>query len=214
MPRHRHRYGYAALVVSGGYVEAGDGGRFEAGAGDVLFHDAFDAHSDRFSPAGAEILNLPMAVRPPFPAGTCRDPDAIVRLAETDARLASAALIRDCAERRTASEDWPDILARDLKEGGLRIEQWAADHGLTRSSVSRGFRLAYGVTPQRYRLELRAAQAARAIAGGCAIAEAAYAAGFADQPHLSRTLRSLYRLTPGQLRRAGNCVQDRAATRR
>jgi AraC-like DNA-binding protein len=214
MSRHRHRHGYAALVVSGGYVEAGDSGRFRAAAGDVLFHGAFDAHSDRFSPKGAEILNLPIDFEPPFPAGSCADPDAIVRLAESDALSATAALMRDCVERRTAGEDWPDILARDLRQCGLRIDRWASDHGLTRSSVSRGFRLAYGVTPQRYRLELRAAEAARAIVGGSGIAEAAYAAGFADQPHLSRTLRALYRLTAGQLRSAGNCVQDRATTGR
>jgi hypothetical protein len=39
MPRHRHLQRYAAIVLSGGYVEAGDAGRMRVRAGDVLVHD-------------------------------------------------------------------------------------------------------------------------------------------------------------------------------
>lgn len=211
MPRHRHRHGYAAVVLSGGYVEAGDCGRFRAAPGDVLFHDAFDAHGDRFSAAGAEILNLPLPVAPPFALGHCPDPDAIVRVAEQDPATAAAMLLQNCAEREHSIGDWPDLLAGALRSRHLRLAEWASIHGLAPSSVSRGFKLAFGVTPQRYRLELRAAAAARAIASGARIAEAGFAAGFADQPHLSRTLRALYGVTPGQLRSTVNCVQDRGA---
>ena len=208
MPRHHHLHGYAALVLSGGYIEAGDGGRIAAEPGDVLFHDAFDAHRDLFSAAGAEILNMPLSAVPPFAAGRCADPDAIARLAECNSVATSAALLEQTIECRAGLSDWPDLLAADLKRGPLRLAAWADEHRLAPATVSRGFRLAYGVSPQRYRLEVRASAAARSIARGAVIAEASFAMGFADQPHLSRTLRSLYGKTPRQLRPTVKCVQE------
>ena len=44
LSRHRHEASYAALVISGGYEEAGDRGRQRARAGDVVIHGAFEAH--------------------------------------------------------------------------------------------------------------------------------------------------------------------------
>jgi len=71
--------------------------------------------------------------------------------------------------------------------------------GLAAESVSRGFRRAYGVTPRRYRLEARARRALGMI-GDCRMSLAAIAqeCGFADQPHLTRTLSSITGRTPGQ----------------
>jgi hypothetical protein len=46
LPRHRHESGYLALVLSGGYEEAGDRGRFHVHAGNVVLHGAFEAHMD------------------------------------------------------------------------------------------------------------------------------------------------------------------------
>jgi hypothetical protein len=58
--RHVHEKAYAALVLSGGYEEAGDRGRFQVKAGDVIFHEPFEAHLDRFSEKGAAVLNIPI----------------------------------------------------------------------------------------------------------------------------------------------------------
>lgn len=65
--RHRHRQGYVAVVISGGYQEAGLGGRFDLKAGDVVVHRAFDAHLDQVERAGADVINLPLppALLPP-----------------------------------------------------------------------------------------------------------------------------------------------------
>src|SRR5450432_402684 len=57
-PRHIHDKPYASIVLSGGYEEAGDHGRFRVSAGDVIFHERFEAHLDRFSAAGVVVLNL------------------------------------------------------------------------------------------------------------------------------------------------------------
>jgi hypothetical protein len=56
--RHMHREAGVA-VLSRGYEEAGDRGRFHVRAGDVVVHRRLDMHLDRFTASGAEILNLP-----------------------------------------------------------------------------------------------------------------------------------------------------------
>lgn len=199
--RHHHLTPYIALVLRGRYLEAGDCGRIEVEAGDVLFHDAFDGHTDQFGIAGADILNLPLARSPAFPKGRVDDADAIVRLAQRDPTAAAAALDDQVEELPVAPLDWPDSLAAALRsESEFALDAWSDAHGLAPTSVSRGFRLAYGVSPKRYRLEQRTAAAARAIAYGSSLVDATYAYRFSDQPHLSRAIRAIYGLTPGRLR--------------
>ena len=41
------------------------------------------------------------------------------------------------------------------------------------------------------------------IQSGSDLADAAFAAGFSDQSHLSRTFRAAHGMTPGMFRRAG-----------
>jgi hypothetical protein len=85
MPRHRHPEGYVALVLAGGYIEAGDRGRLRVEAGQAVLHGAYESHRNEFSANGAQVLNLPL--RDPEPVGELGhvdDADAIVRLAERD----------------------------------------------------------------------------------------------------------------------------------
>jgi AraC-like DNA-binding protein len=212
VPRHAHVGAYAALVLRGGYVEAGDSGRFRVSAGQVLVHDAFEAHQDHFHRGGADVLNLPLPSASDTPFGHVEDPDEIVRLAERDAAAAATLLVAKLQPTPDCADDWPDRLAADLRAGAVtRLGLWARQAGLRPQSLSRGFRLAYGVSPQRYRAEQRAAKAARDVRrSALALASIAAAAGFADQPHMNRMLRRLYALTPGALRerRDVQCVQD------
>ncbi len=76
IPYHRHDRAYVAVVLTGGYEECGSRGRFRVEPGDVLLHDAFDAHLNRFGRAGARLLNL-VTGRHRFTLGRVRDPDAI-----------------------------------------------------------------------------------------------------------------------------------------
>src|SRR5437764_10625734 len=64
LPRHRHAAPYAALVLSGGYVEAGDAGRRRMNAGDVAFHRAFEAHANVVAEGGARRLSVPLRSPP------------------------------------------------------------------------------------------------------------------------------------------------------
>src|SRR5207237_9424371 len=113
--RHRHEGAYAAIVLAGGYEEAGDGGRWRVGAGDVLIHAGFAAHQDRVDARGCRLLNLPLSGRPPVDGGfAIADPDVIVRLAEADVSTASAALFAQPRRPVPAQTDWPDLLAARL----------------------------------------------------------------------------------------------------
>jgi AraC-like DNA-binding protein len=203
--RHRHRQAYAAVILAGGYEEAGDAGRWRVSPGDVVVHDCFEAHQDHVGVRGCTLINLDL---PPgvHVAGAFRiaDPDMVGRLAERDPEDAVACLLAQ--ERRPVPpiDDWPDRLARDL--GGEDIESlggWAEAMGLAAESVSRGFRRAYGVAPSRFRLELRTRRAVALIrAGKESLAAIAQECGFADQPHLTRSLSALTGRTPGQWREA------------
>lgn len=199
--RHHHENAYAALVLRGGYLEAGDRGRIRAEAGAVLIHRGFEGHFDTIGSRGADILNLGLRRMPDYPLGHCSDPDSVVRLAESDRLAAAQLLIASIQPAAVEPLDWPDLLAAALRDASfVGLGGWAHSHGLTPSRLSRGFSLAYGVTPKRYRLEYRAAAAARAIRSGAVLSEAAFASGFSDQPHMTRAVGSIFGRSPRQLR--------------
>jgi len=204
LARHRHDAGYVAVVLDGGYLEAGEGGRVRAEAGMALVHHGWAAHRDGFGSLGARVLNLQL------PAGLAEgpvrlaDPDAVARLAERDPH-AAAELVRDTATAIGATPgDWPDLLAAALgRDPALSITGWADDAGLDPASVSRGFARAYGVSPKRFRLELRTRSAVRALSGWRGtLAALAADHGFADQAHFARAALALTGFTPSQLKSA------------
>jgi AraC-like DNA-binding protein len=209
--RHRHLHGYAALVLHGGYEEAGDRGRWRVASGDVLIHRAFDAHQDRVHQRGSTVLNLPIPADADLPAGfRISDPDELVRLARTDLGGALAFLLETAREPLRARNDWPDLLAQALRSSRhFNISLWADSEGLNPATVSRGFRLAYGIGPSRYRREVRARRALEML-GQCghSLSSIAYACGFADQPHMSRVVREITGCPPGRWVREVKSVQE------
>ena len=203
VPRHRHAAGYVALVLRGGYEECGSRGRFRVGPGDVLLHDAFDAHLDRFGRAGAELLNLAMpGPLPRIAVGCVADPDAIARAAERDPREAGEMVRAQLRAKSPAPEDWPEVLAAALLDDpGRRLDGWARQEGLAAETVSRGFGRVFGVTPAAFRAEARARRAFALIVGhDTPLAAIAAATGFADQAHMSRAVRRLTGAPPGAWR--------------
>lgn len=202
MERHRHGRAYAALVLSGGYVEAGDRGRFLARTGQVLIHGAWESHMDAVSPAGARVLNLPLTRDVAFGAGVVDDPDAVARAAERDVVEAETLLRLTTRWLDTGLDDWPDILAETLRrDPDTRLEAWSAGAGLAPATVSRGFGRAFGTSPRRYRAEQRALRAARMLVDrDDPPAALAAELGFVDQAHMTRAVVELTGLTPGRLR--------------
>jgi AraC-like DNA-binding protein len=203
MARHRHRGAYVALVLAGGYVEAGDRGRLRVQAGQAVLHGAYESHRNEFSAGGAQVLNLPAHGAPSgAELGRVDDADAIARLAEHDLDRAVELLQQTFHPTPARLNDWPDLLAASLAaDPDLSLAAWADANGITPQSLSRGFRLAYGTSPKRYRLELRALQALRRLP--CwqgSMAALAADAGFADQAHLTRAIVDLTGQPPKRLK--------------
>jgi AraC-like DNA-binding protein len=151
--RHRHDFGYVAVVLAGAYVEAGDRGRRRVEAGDLLVHEPFETHRNQMDSEGAEVLNLPLPAGAALPAAArAADPDLLARLCERDPAQAAEALESMLVAGPVAMHDWPDLLAADCLEGRpFRLSDWARRHGLAPATVSRGFARVYGVSPARYR---------------------------------------------------------------
>ncbi|MFP2910058.1 helix-turn-helix domain-containing protein [Pyxidicoccus sp. 3LFB2] len=216
LERHRHVTGYTAVVVAGGYVEAGDSGRFRLEAGSVVFHSAFEAHADQFGTTGAVVLNLPLPdAAPEVAVGRLRDVDAVVRMAERDAREAADLAASSLVTPVSGPGDWPDLLAAALRDNpSLRLMDQAEALGLAVETVARGFKRAYGVSPKRYRSEVRALQAWRLIPRSTLpLAQLALALGFSDQAHMTRDVVALTGRTPSALRRAALLAEGQLASR-
>ncbi|WP_431046320.1 helix-turn-helix domain-containing protein [Roseateles sp. L2-2] len=199
MARHRHGEGYVALVLAGGYVEAGDRGRLRVEAGQAVFHGEHESHQNEFFRTGARVLNLPAIGRDIGEAfGQVDDPDAIVRLAERDPDEAAGLLRQTFRPSTLRLNDWPDLLAAALADDpNLGLAEWADTVGIAPQSLSRGFHRAYGLSPKRYRLELRTLQALRQLPGWQgSMATLAAETGFADQAHLTRAIVALTGRTP------------------
>lgn len=134
----------------------------------ALFGSLTGAHGGQ---AGEErllgLLSGLLALRPPAHAGV---PAAISRV----------------RERIDADPAAPHTLS-DL----------AAEVGLGRYRLLRGFSRATGLTPHAYVLQRRLQRARRLIGAGMGLAEAAQAAGFSDQSHMTRLFSRTYGLTPG-----------------
>jgi AraC-like DNA-binding protein len=202
LDRHRHDTPFAAIILAGAYVEAGDTGRHHVVAGDVLVHGAFESHLDRFTRA-AEVLVLPLPRDWQGPVHSrLTDPDRIARIAERDPEEARAVLAACLVPHARHVEDWPDMLAAALiAEPGLGIARWARRQGLHPGSIGRGFRQQFGLSPARFRATARAHRAVRAITATVRpLVEIAAQAGFADQAHMSHAVRCLTGQSPARLR--------------
>ncbi|MFB9124205.1 AraC family transcriptional regulator [Paraburkholderia dipogonis] len=78
----------------------------------------------------------------------------------------------------------------------LTLADLAADSGMSRFQLLRGFAHEIGLPPHAYRMQRRVALARQWIARGATPADAAAAAGFADQSHMTRAFVRLLGVTP------------------
>ena len=206
--RHVHAEPYASLVLAGGYEEAGDQGRFRVNAGDVLFHDAFEAHLDRFVKQGAIVLNLHLAPTSfrPIGFGRVRDPDRVVRVAERDRSAAADLLVSSWVRWTPLFVDWPDELAARLLEcPSVKLSAWGEEKGIAPWTISRGFAQVFGVSPEAFRARVRSRKAWRVVQESpVTLAAIAAELGFADQAHMTRSVKKLTGLAPQAWRSGAN----------
>jgi AraC-like DNA-binding protein len=103
---------------------------------------------------------------------------------------------------RRAGEAIPDAIAkaREMIESDpslpLTLDELARACGLGKFQLLRGFCKVTGLTPHAFLIQRRVALARRLLAGRMSLAEAAAAAGFADQSHMTRLFVRTYGLTP------------------
>jgi AraC-like DNA-binding protein len=95
---------------------------------------------------------------------------------------------------------------RDYLEASLDTdvtgEKLAAVADCSRMHVNRIFQRAFGLAPHAFLNAARVRRACDLMRQGVAIAEAAVAAGFADQAHFSRRFKRIYGVSPGRWLRA------------
>ena len=114
-------------------------------------------------------------------------------------------------ERHNASRHTPLRLGKERKrieetqefiedhlEAPLTLAEIAGASGLSRYHFLRVFKNEVGQTPFAYLSQRRVERARGLLRRGMPISQAAFAAGFADQAHLSRRFKQVVGVTPGE----------------
>jgi AraC-like DNA-binding protein len=129
------------------------------------------------------------------------------RLACEEALVAACALLTHRPAASAGSRhDAVLAQARDHLADGAgeapTLASLAHEAGLSKFQLLRRFANAYGITPHAWLLQRRAEQARSLIVHGEGLAQAAAAAGFADQSHMTRIFARQFGFTPGAWQRA------------
>jgi AraC family transcriptional regulator len=219
---HEHDGVHVCIVAAGGFVERSRHGWVDAGPGTVRISGAA-RHDIDFAPAGARcVLLQPMGLDlPPLPGPRFLPPDPwLVRLIGA----VEASIPREGDAARGESGAMDELLAQILRRLGGRAEpppHWlrrlrerldddqvpsvatlAAEFGVHRAHLARAFRDHYGTSVTAHLVRRRIERARRMlVTSGMPLAEVAITAGFADQSHMTRAVRTAYGVTPGALRR-------------
>ncbi len=96
-------------------------------------------------------------------------------------------------------------LADTLLQPAPSLSDLARLAGLSKYQVLRRFARSYGLTPHEWLLQLRTERARELIRRGSTLADAAAAAGFADQSHMTRVFVQHAGYTPGAWQRGVGC---------
>ncbi|MFJ5998919.1 helix-turn-helix domain-containing protein [Streptomyces sp. NPDC092370] len=111
--------------------------------------------------------------------------------------IAEAVLARRCEAGRRVDPEvafaWGQLVAY---RGRIRIERLAAETGWSRKRLWSRFRSQIGLNPKRAAQLVRFDDAAHRLAAGLSAAQVAAEAGYADQSHLHRDVRSFAGATP------------------
>jgi len=138
-----------------------------------------------------------------------------VTLGAQDSRIAEevsapvAGGVRFIQPHGTSSEQIAKEIRRYIAQQGLRPDdrlgtenELATEFGVHRVHLARAFRDHYGTSLSRHLQRARLVRARRLLAAtDLTLADVAATAGFADQSHLTRSVRSALGTTPAALRR-------------
>jgi AraC-like DNA-binding protein len=208
------RFGGDHLHGPGEVVRVSPGERFaysfEAGAAEgvqVGFH-VYPAELDGLVEDGYDLRFTPRrSVRDRRLLALCRDYRAAAGGGAPDPAVTRAEVLRFIAANAELSRRDPLAEARAEIERTFDLplyrEHFAGIAGMHPTTFSRAFARRYGVTPTRYRLELRINAAIRLAWSRRDLPLSAIAArvGFEDMPYFHRTFVERLGLTPAQLGR-------------
>jgi AraC-like DNA-binding protein len=170
---------------------------------EVVAHDAATA-----SILSEAFVDFPAALDPLALDGiVARLADALARRGDRGRGRSSSPRARarvEAARAYLAAESTRAITSSDLE----------TVTGLDRFTLAREFRAALGTSPHRYLVGRRLAQAQALIMAGAGLADAAAAAGFVDQSHLTRQFKARYGVTPGRWAALACREGDRRRNRR
>jgi len=228
---HEHPAVHACLVLDGGFQERDGAGWRDVGPGCVRV-SAAARHDIDFGPSGARCLLLELApdsdaptdalrrlARPRFLAAdpwlvrlagridgavTLVDPARAIVLDGLATELL-AQLERRLKGRRSSPPPWLDRVRHHVEDvrGSVTVAALAREAGVHRVHMARVFREHVGVPVTEYARRVRLAVAQRLLASSALpLSRVAARAGFADQSHLTRTMRAMTGTTPGAARRA------------
>jgi AraC-like DNA-binding protein len=190
---HFHDEVQATWVLSGRRRFAVGAHRIDIAAGQCLVIPPRMPHASLVLPEGETRSRhvylgagmLPVDVTTPL----------LIDLADTDDVTPFSAL--DANDNRDV-----ESLARRMDGSSTPVSAVIAAMGLSRAALTRKFARHVGMPPHAYRLASRLNCARQMLKQGDAIADAAAAAGFADQSHLGRLFRRCFGTTPASYRRA------------
>jgi AraC family transcriptional regulator len=233
LPRHAHERAFFCLTLDGAYTERTlRAGEVAYGPWTAVFHPAGEIHVTRMGASGGRILNVEVdpdrldeaaALAPSSGASADHGGGEIVwllarlrravRAGDASGNLDAEALgtelvstVTRASHRDGRPPRWLARVTERLAEAGPEpsVRELAREAGVHPVHVARAFRRFHGVPPGTWRQRHRVRRAcALLVSGGLSIAEAAATAGFADQSHLTRALKSVLGETPAAFRRAG-----------
>lgn len=203
---HRHRAPYASLVITGHYSERSFDGYMEIHSGCLIIHPAYHSHANRIGQSKVRILNLSLADVDVDTVGYCggevTNIAALIGVAKRNPKLAANAWLEESDRLpRVSPPQWLNRFTARLLESDLPIRTIARAVNISHEHASRMCRHWYGMPPRALRQERCIRHAIQLLREGVTPIVAAMEAGFSDQPHLTRVLRSVTGITPGQLRK-------------
>jgi len=237
LPDHRHDRPYFCLVLGGAFREWSPSHEEGCRFGTAILNLSDAPHRDLFSSDGALCLNVDLSedvvrqlgpsshVEPAYhrTLATCTRAHTLKGKLNRDSDLATliihsivldllADAARSAPSRGARAPLWlaqaEAILGGRLAER-LTLRDLAHEVDVHAAHLARTFRKHYGMSVGEYRRHLRAARARQAIESGHrSLSHLAQACGFADQSHMTRTLRQIYGETPSTLRRKARRIAD------
>ena len=215
MCAHSHDVDQRSVILSGGLSEDTPSRTACPGANHSGFKAAGLRHENRYGPNGALILALNMTSKARSVVDWAWAPtDAAPQIGALMSSLMDEpqetgdivqdliALMSEPGEETRTAEAAPAWLLR-VREAVLEapdaadFESLAEEAGVHRVHLSRAYSRHFGAPVSQDRRLARLGRAVRTLLEhGVRPADAAYDAGFADQPHFSRTLKAQTGLTP------------------